>query len=156
VEAASGGSQLQPTAPAAALTRIDSTKGISTQLQTGRTYSSSRGSSSSSSHHLRIARSGAHTPHHKAHSSSSSRGHHSGVAHHSSSSSDWAVLADRCVVAGEGAYVQAPGWFAVRVCVLPSEHLGGLPAMLRVRHAGYAGGGVITVHLAAAAVHHQQ
>jgi hypothetical protein len=47
------------------------------------------------------------------------------------------VLADHCVVAGDGAYVQAPGWFAVRVCVLPSEHLGSLPAMLRVSVQGW-------------------
>jgi hypothetical protein len=125
--------QLQPTAPAAALVRIDSTKGISTQLQTGRNNSNSSSSRvSGHQHHLRIAGTAGHAAHHKGRSSSSSR-HSSG-----SSSSDWAALADNCVVAGEGAYVQAPGWFAVRVCVLPSEHLGSLPAMLRVSVQGWS------------------
>jgi hypothetical protein len=114
--------QLQPTAPAAALVRIDSTKGISTQLQTGRNNSSSSSRVSGHQHHLRIAGTAGHAAHHKGRSSSS----------------DWAALADNCVVAGEGAYVQAPGWFAVRVCVLPSEHLGSLPAMLRVSVQGWS------------------
>jgi hypothetical protein len=124
--------QLQPTGPVAALLRIDSTKGISTQLQTGRNNSSSSSRGSSHPHHLRIAGSAGHATHHKGRSSN---GKHAGGVH--SSSSDWAVLADHCVVAGEGAYVHAPGWFAVRVCVLPSEHLGSLPAMLRVSVRGW-------------------
>jgi hypothetical protein len=130
VTAAPGASQLQPTAPAAALARIDSTKSISTQLQTARSSSSSRGSNQ---HHLRIAGSTGHAAHRKSHSSSSSsgRGCHSGTGR-SSSSSVWAALVDHCVVAGEGAYVEALGWFAVRVCVLPSQQLSELPAMLRV------------------------
>jgi hypothetical protein len=47
-------------------------------------------------------------------------------------------LAARCLVAGAGSYVAAPGWFAVRVCVLPSKHAHAFPAMFRV------GGAVIS------------
>ncbi|KAF6259348.1 hypothetical protein COO60DRAFT_1016014 [Scenedesmus sp. NREL 46B-D3] len=81
---AAGVGQLQPTAPAAALARVDSTKGISTQLQTGRNNSSSSRDSSSSQHHLRMASSSRHATRNKARSGN---GHHSGVGLSSSSSS---------------------------------------------------------------------
>jgi len=47
-------------------------------------------------------------------------------------------LVDSCEVAGPGAYVapEAQGWFAVRVCVLPSKHMAEFPTMFRVRLMG--------------------
>lgn len=47
-------------------------------------------------------------------------------------------LVASCEVAGPGAYVapEAQGWFAVRVCVLPSRHMAEFPTMFRVRLMG--------------------
>jgi hypothetical protein len=42
-------------------------------------------------------------------------------------------LAASCEVEGPGAYVDAQGWFAVRVCVLPARSMHQFPAMFRVR-----------------------
>lgn len=41
-------------------------------------------------------------------------------------------LAASCQVEGPGAYVAAPGWFAIRVCVLPARHMHEFPTMFRV------------------------
>lgn len=45
-------------------------------------------------------------------------------------------LAASCEVEGPGAYVAAPGWFAIRVCVLPAAHMHEFPAMFRAPAAG--------------------
>lgn len=106
-----------PTAPAAAvLLRQNSTKAISTQLNTSKNSSSQ----SSSRAGVRVG---------------SIRKDNSRA---STAGNMWASLASHCIVAGGGAYVAAEGWFAVRVCVLPSQQLDGFPAMFRVRYKAVA------------------
>jgi hypothetical protein len=88
-----------------------------------------------------------HSSHQQGHSSSiehpqhTVRGHR-GVLLHPQQPGVWARrrhqqqteqrLAASCEVEGPGAYVAAPGWFAIRVCVLPAAHMHEFPAMFRV------------------------
>lgn len=119
--------------------RAGSTKGISTPLTLsmqpntlsshGTATAASRQHSSSRSHsssHSSAA------PRHHAHMQGSRSLTVLGLLRRPGPSAEEALAAS-CLVEGAGSYVAAPGWFVVRVCVLPAAHLHELPQMFKVR-----------------------
>eukprot|EP00775_Hariotina_reticulata_P005459 gene5459-5693_t len=122
----------QAGASGAPLLRVNSTQGISTKLgPTGVDDGTRTTRACSQTRHLQRHLSW--RRHHSSNNQSHGCASLSAAASSSGNGQTTAPtdLATRCLVAGAGSYVAAPGWFAVRVCVLPSKHAHEFPAMFR-------------------------
>jgi hypothetical protein len=142
VHAAAAATGADGTSSGAMVQRVGSTRGISTPLTLSmqpNSLSSHSTAAASHQHSSSHSSSSGAAQHHHAHAQGSRGLTMLGLARRPGPSAEEALAAS-CLVEGAGSYLAAPGWFVVRVCVLPAAHLHELPQMFKARLCGLTRG----------------